>query len=168
MKDSTTDSPTAHGPAPATMSNHSDTQAERLAQAIAIAATAFRFKLDKGGQPYILHCLRVMNGVNQQDPQLMQMAVLHDLIEDCPDWSINQLREKGFSHKVCGVLELLTHEKSVPYADYIEKLSANPYAVEVKLADLRDNSNITRLKGLEAEDFERLEKYHRAYVTLMS
>lgn len=138
----------------------------QLAKAIAIAADAFKGKLDKGGQPYILHCLRVMNGVSQSDPQLMQAAVLHDLIEDCDEWTVDRLRAEGFSYKVCGLIEMLTHEKSEPYQDYIERIGVNPLAREIKLADLRDNTNITRLKGLRPQDFERLEKYHRAYVTL--
>ncbi len=148
------------------MSDTTEKHNAQLAKAIAIAANAFKGKLDKGGQPYILHCLRVMNGIDQSNPQLMQVAVLHDLIEDCPDWTIARLEEEDFSVRVCDLIEMLTHENDEPYDDYIRRISANPLASEVKLADLRDNTNITRLKGLRPQDFERLEKYHRAYVTL--
>lgn len=141
---------------------------QQLAKAIAIAAEAFKGKLDKGGQPYILHCLRVMAGVDQSDPQLMQVAVLHDLLEDCPDWNYDRPRAEGFGNKVCFLVGLLTHEKAEDYQSYILRIQANPLATAVKLADLRDNTNITRLKGLRPQDFERLEKYHRAYVTLNS
>jgi (p)ppGpp synthase/HD superfamily hydrolase len=140
----------------------------QLEKAIAIAATAFQGKLDKGGQPYILHCLRVMNGVNQSDKEIMQMAVLHDLVEDCPDWTVQRLHEEGFSHKVCSVIELLTHNKIEDYTEYISRISTNPHATEIKLADLRDNTTITRLKDLRPQDFERLKKYHRAYRQLIS
>lgn len=145
-----------------------DYQNQQLAKAIAIASVAFKDKLDKGGQPYILHCLRVMAGVDPSDPQLMQMAVLHDLIEDCPEWNIGRLAREGFTMKVCAVVEMLTRDKAEDYEDYIGRISTNPYATAVKIADLRDNTNITRLKGLRPQDFERLEKYHRAYVTLNS
>lgn len=139
---------------------------KKLALAIYIASEEFKDTLDKSGQPYILHCLRVMNSVNQKDPELMQIAVLHDLIEDT-NYEIVDLGTLGFSHRVLCALSLLTHDKKVSsYEDYIKALVHNKDAVEVKLADLKDNSNITRLKGLRKKDFDRLEKYHKAFVYL--
>lgn len=138
-----------------------------LAKAIALTAQAFEKKKDKGGQPYILHCLRVMNKVNPHDEELMCIAVLHDLMEDFPEFTIYDLQSKyGFSDRVIGALHLLNHKKEVSYDDYIKAIALNKDATIVKLADLEDNSKITRLKGLTKKDFDRMEKYHRSFIYL--
>lgn len=138
---------------------------KQLSIAIALAAKEFENKLDKGGKPYILHCLRVMNAVDQSDSELMQIAVLHDVVEDT-DISLYNLSEMGFSYRVVNALDALTHCKEVAYDIYIKRISMNPDAVKVKLADIKDNSDVTRLKGLRKVDFDRIEKYHKAYVYL--
>lgn len=135
-----------------------------LAQAIMIATQAFVDKLDKSGKPYILHCLRVMNNV-EDDEELKIIAVLHDLIEDT-DMTINDLRNLNYSNRVLQALELLTHEAYVDYDVYIKLISNNKDATKVKLADLKDNLDPTRLKGLTKKDHERIEKYHRSFVYL--
>ena len=135
-----------------------------LSKAISITAKAFEGKKDKGGKPYILHCLRVMADVNQNDEELMSIAVMHDLLEDCPEFTLFDLQSKyGFSDRVIRSLQLLTHDKDVPYDDYIKAISLNEDARVIKLADLKDNSNITRLKDLRKNDFDRLEKYCRSF-----
>ena len=136
-----------------------------LGKMIAIVSDAFADKKDKGGKPYILHCIRVMNNLHTFDEELMTIAIAHDLIEDT-DISIWDLKANGFSSRVCSAIELLTHKKEYSYDDYIKKISFNPDAVKVKLADLKDNSDITRLKGLTKKDFDRMEKYSRAYTYL--
>lgn len=138
-----------------------------LSKAIAIASKAFINTKDKGGKPYILHCLRVMNTVNQEDEELMSIAILHDVVEDLPEeYPISYLRT-FFSDWVIKALDLLTHDKShVSYEDYIKQIANNPDARIVKMADLKDNSNITRLKGVGKKDFDRMEKYHKAYLYL--
>lgn len=143
----------------------------KLGLAISIAAKAFQNKTDKSGKPYILHCLRVMNKVNQKDEEVMTAAVLHDVVEDTDEKSeINYtfalLSELGFSERVIRILHLLTHSPQTPYDDYIKAISVDKDATEIKLADLEDNSDITRLKGLRKKDIERIEKYHRAYIYL--
>lgn len=144
----------------------------KLALAIAITSRAFVDTSDKSGKPYILHCLRVMNKVNQNDEDLMIGAVMHDLIEDTHEtseinYTLAKISELGFSDRVIAMLSLLTHDKEkVSYDEYIKGISTNKDATEIKLADLEDNSNITRLKGLRKKDIDRIEKYHRAYVYL--
>jgi (p)ppGpp synthase/HD superfamily hydrolase len=137
---------------------------EKLALAISITAKAFEKTLDKGGKPYILHCLRVMNNV-QGDECVKCASVMHDLIEDT-DWTFEQLTALGFSDKTIGLLHLLTHQKETSYDDYIKAISVNKEATEIKKRDLEDNCNITRIKGLRKKDFDRIEKYHRAYIYL--
>jgi (p)ppGpp synthase/HD superfamily hydrolase len=125
----------------------------KLGLAISIAAKAFENKLDKGGKPYILHCLWVMNKVRHLGEEVMIAAVLHDIIEDTDEKSeINYtfalLSEMGFSEKVIRLLHLLTHTEGTPYDDYIKAISVDKEATEIKKADLEHNSNITRLKGV--------------------
>lgn len=136
-----------------------------LAKAIEIASKAHLDQIDKGGKPYILHPLWVMDRVRHLGEDYMIVAILHDVIEDS-SWTLNDFIELGFNGKVIKALSLLTHDKEVLYDDYIKALSTNPIAKAVKLRDLEHNSKITRLKGLRKKDFDRLEKYHRAYIYL--
>ena len=138
---------------------------QMLDKAISIAAQAFEGKYDKGGKPYILHCLTVMKAMPEEDDELRCIAVLHDLVEDTP-WTLEGLQEAGFSHRVVRGVETLTHDHSVSYDDYIKKIALYNDARKVKLADLRHNSDIMRMKGLSKRDFDRLEKYHRSYAYL--
>lgn len=135
-----------------------------LGKAIALAAEKFKFKKDKGGQPYILHCLRVMDG-SYGNETVKTAAVLHDILEDT-DLQPSDLWEQGFSDEVVELIKVLTHRADESYDDYIKRVALNPRAAEVKRADLRDNSNITRMKGLRKKDLDRLEKYFRAYTYL--
>lgn len=136
-----------------------------LGIAIRIAAEGFQHRTDKSGEPYMLHCLRVMNKLHTKDKEQQIIAVLHDVPED-DVMSLVELRALGFSERVMNALTLLTHDKNVPYMEYIKALAHNPDAVAVKLSDLKDNSDITRLKGLTKKDFDRIEKYHIAYTYL--
>lgn len=140
-------------------------QANRLyALAISIAAKAFRDKLDKSGQPYILHCLRVAE--KQTTITRKIIGVLHDLVEDT-DWTFEDLARKGFGSSVITPLKYLTYDPTKQtYEEFIEEISTVEDARAVKLADLEDNSQITRLKGLTKADFARMEKYHKAYIYL--
>lgn len=134
-----------------------------LARAISIAAVGFEKVMDKGGQPYILHCLRVMNQMDTEEEKIV--AILHDTVEDGVT-TIEELIKERFSQNVIYALILLTHKKETPYDEYIKAIATDPLATKVKLADLKDNSDITRLKGLTKKDFDRMEKYHRSYVYL--
>lgn len=136
-----------------------------LDTAIALAAKAFEGRNDKGGQPYILHCLQVMYGVDQSDSELMQIAVLHDVVEDT-EYSFLDLHIKGFSDRVVEAVKCLTHVKGESYDDYIARVATNADAIQVKLADLRHNSDILRVDEFREKDMQRLAKYHRAYCFL--
>ncbi len=136
-----------------------------LGTAIALASKGFEHKTDKGGEPYILHCLRVMNHLHTKDKELQSIAVLHDCVEDgvC---TVEDLVHMKFSQRVIFAVILLTHDKKDSYEDYIKKIATNEDARQVKLCDLRDNSNIMRLKGLTKKDFDRMAKYHTSYTYL--
>lgn len=137
-----------------------------LSKAIAIAAKGFEGKLDKSGEPYIMHCIRVMNAVHSTEEKIL--GILHDCVEDHVI-TLHELEEMGFPHDIIRDLDRLTHDKKLnTYEDYIKKISWSSRAVSVKRADLKDNTDITRLKGLTKKDFDRLEKYHKAWVYLSS
>jgi (p)ppGpp synthase/HD superfamily hydrolase len=136
-----------------------------LDRAIKIATEAHMGIRDKGGKFYILHPLRIMMRLRTDDEELMSIAVLHDVVEDS-GWSIENLRAEGFSERVLDALELLTHGDGVSYDEYIDRMRYNIDALRVKREDIRDNSDITRLKGIRQKDFARLEKYGRAYIRI--
>ena len=137
-----------------------------LAKAIRIASSEFEDSFDKGGSPYILHCLWVMDRVRHLGAKYMIVAVLHDLLEDTP-WTKERLLEEGFSSEIVDAIVTMTHdEEEEPYEDYIQRISLNVISRAVKLRDLEHNSKITRLKGLRKKDIDRLYKYNKAYMYL--
>jgi (p)ppGpp synthase/HD superfamily hydrolase len=137
--------------------------------AIQLAKNAFKEKTDLSGKPYIDHLTRVMEAVpNYGSGELKQIAILHDILEDCPEWNCKSLRQL-FSDRVVDSVWVLTKRDKEPYGSYIERIidSEDGWAKEVKLADLRDNMNLTRLSKLTDKDIERLKKYHNAYLRLL-
>jgi len=133
----------------------------RLALAIKIVSRAFNGKFDKGGSPYVLHCFRVMDGVDG-DECVKCAALMHDLIEDT-DYTITILAGLGFSDKTLNLVRLMTHREGVGYMDYIESISKNGDATKIKLSDLRDNMNLKRLTDIGPADLTRLQKYKSAH-----
>lgn len=132
-----------------------------LDHAIAIAKQAHHGQVDKAGQPYIDHPMRVMAAC-QDDPMAAMAAILHDVAEDCPDWPLERLKAEGFPDPVIEALTLLCHDKDVPYEDYILAIKGNATAKRVKLADLADNMNLDRLPDPGPADHERVAKYAAA------
>lgn len=132
-------------------------------KAMYIAAKAHLGVRDKGGHAYILHVTRVAMRLRTNDEELMSIAVLHDVVEDTKI-TFDDLRNEGISDRVINALKLLTHQKGVSYDQYINNMAGNRDALLVKREDLRDNSDITRLKGLRDKDFERLQKYCKAFI----
>ena len=108
--------------------------------------------------PYVYHPYRVAE--QMQDEYSTCVALLHDVVED--GGSSFEALEQVFPQEVMDALRLLTHDKSVPYMDYVRNIKTNPIAVAVKLADLADNSNPDRLGALTEEGRARLEKYREA------
>jgi (p)ppGpp synthase/HD superfamily hydrolase len=142
-----------------------------LSKAIQIASTAHLNQTDKGGKPYILHSLWVMDRVRHLGEDYMIVAVLHDVVEDSenPIKTYSNLVKEGFNQDVMYALSLLSHtDKEQSYDDYIKAISTNPIAKAVKLRDLEHNSKITRLKGISQKDILRMQKYHQAYLYLKS
>lgn len=130
-----------------------------LAHAIRIAAQVHEGQLDKAGQPYILHVLRVMMGCHSPDAQVA--AALHDVVEDS-DWTLDDLRREGFSETVIEIVDALTRREGEDYFAFARRAAATPLGREVKRADLLDNMDIRRIANPAEKDWERLKRYRAA------
>ena len=97
--------------------------------------------MDKQGLPYILHPLRVMDGVEGLEAKIV--AVLHDVVEDTPV-TFDDLEREGFSGDVLAAVRCVTHAEGETYADYVVRCRADPIARRVKLSDLADNTRLSR------------------------
>lgn len=139
--------------------------AQELALAIKIAAEGHLNQKDKGGNPYILHPLKVMHYLKTDDFQLMAIAALHDVVEDT-DVMAADLVMMGFSNRVVCAVVLLTKTPNQTPEEYFNGIASNYDAIRVKLADLRHNSDVRRLKGLGDKDLLRIRKYHDMYLRL--
>jgi (p)ppGpp synthase/HD superfamily hydrolase len=115
---------------------------------------------DKAGAPYILHCLRVMLAMSDANDRIV--GVLHDVAEDCAGWTLDRVRSEGFSEEVLGALDSVTKRDGEEYFSFVRRAAANPIGRKVKLADLKDNSDLTRISNPTQRDFERIEKYRKA------
>mgnify|MGYP001591023627 CR=1 FL=1 len=136
-----------------------------LSKMLSLVVEAFAGVYDKGGRPYVLHCLQVMMWLDEDDEELQCIGLGHDLLEDT---SVTEARliELGFSRRVIDGIKALTKVQGETYEEYKAKVKANRDAVKVKMKDLRHNSDIRRLKGLRAKDIERVARYHAFYVEL--
>lgn len=127
--------------------------------ALELAKNAHADQIDKGGKPYFLHVQRVANAVTDENAKVV--AYLHDTVEDT-DITIEKLKDSGFPDMVVSAVQVLTHKRYQPYFDYIAEIKKNKLATMVKLADLKDNMNLTRIKNPTEKDFERVKKYQKA------
>jgi (p)ppGpp synthase/HD superfamily hydrolase len=135
-----------------------------LERAIEIATEAHRGQLDKAGNEYIGHPLRVMAMGRTTEEKIV--GVLHDVVEDSA-WTFEQLAAEGFSAEVIEALRCVTKlSETEPYDKFIARIKHNPLAVAVKLNDLTDNMDIRRLPYLSDKDVKRLKKYLKAYKQL--
>jgi len=135
-----------------------------LERAIQIAVEAHAGQTDKADRPYILHPLRVMFAVDDDDARTA--AVLHDTLEDT-SITVDQLREEGFGEEIIEAVEALTKMEGEDYTAFVERAARNPIARRVKLADIEDNMDLFRLEAIGEEDLERITKYHRARQVLL-
>ena len=138
---------------------------EMLSTMIIIAVNAHAGQFDRSGQPYILHTLKVMHYLKSEDEEKNCIAVGHDLFEDT-DVTAQFLREKGISERVIAGIMALTKMPGQSYDEYKIAVKSNEDAVEVKMADLRHNSDIRRLKGVTEKDIARTVKYLKFYEEL--
>ena len=134
-----------------------------LERAIEIAVEAHKGQKDKVGAPYILHPLRVMMSFNSEIE--MTTAVLHDVIEDS-EWTADKLRQEGFSEEIVEAVECVTKVEGETYEKFVQRSKTSPLARRVKIADLEDNMDMSRISNVTEQDLERLRRYHRAWQVL--
>ena len=152
------------------MTDTSHTAPGSLERAICIAAQAHQGQVDKAGEPYILHPLRVMLACST--PEARIVAVLHDVVEDS-DWTLEGLGAAGFGPRIRAGIEAVTRRpdeepregetEPEAYLRFCRRAAAHPLGREVKRADLLDNLDSSRLGPEPTErDRARMEKYRRA------
>lgn len=132
-------------------------------RAMQIAEKVHSSQVDKGGKPYIGHPIRVERMCSRQEDRLA--ALLHDTVED-GDIASEYLLTVGFPQEVVDAVLSVSRKRGENYFDFILRCKENPIGRRVKIADLKDNMDITRLNELTEKDIERLKKYHKAYKIL--
>ena len=136
---------------------------ELTKKALKLCFQAHKDQVDKSGMPYVFHPFHLAEQMRDEDTTIV--ALLHDVVEDT-DYTLADLRSMGFPPQVCDAIVMMTHDPSVPYLDYVAKLKENPIARAVKLADLRHNSDLTRLDVVDDKALRRVEKYQKAIAIL--
>ena len=131
-----------------------------LKRAIEIARQAHAGQVDKGGADYIGHPLRVMERGENEEQKIV--GVLHDVVEDS-DWTFEMLEEEGFAPAIIEALKCVTKlSEGEDYDDFISRVMTNPLAVKVKLYDIEDNLDVSRLDSFTDADVARCKKYLNA------
>jgi len=135
-----------------------------IEDAILFATEVHRGQVDKAGNPYILHPIRVM--MRMTSPEARIVAILHDTIEDS-DHTLDDLRELGYDEPIIAAVDAISRREDESYEEFIQRLKPNPLARRVKLGDLLDNMDLRRANPVVAEkDAERLARYQRAWIEL--
>ncbi|WP_010473189.1 hypothetical protein [Acaryochloris sp. CCMEE 5410] len=123
---------------------------------VAIATQSHTDQVDKAGQPYIDHPLRVMEAGNTLPEKIV--GVLHDAVEDS-DLTLEDLAEAGFPEEILAAIDAMTKREHESYDTYLERVMGNAIALRVKIADMTDNMDISRISHPTEKDWTRLEKY---------
>ncbi len=132
-------------------------------KAMKLCFEAHKDQVDKSGMPYVFHPFHLAE--QMQDETTTVVALLHDVIEDT-DYTLQDLTDMGFQKEITDALALLTHDKDVPYMDYVATVKGNAVAKAVKLADLQHNSDLSRLDVITDKALARKEKYMQAIALL--
>lgn len=136
-----------------------------LNKAIIMAVEAHAGQTDKGGAPYIFHPMRLMLATSDPDEQVV--AILHDVMEDS-DTSVEDLLAIGVTDYQMQALVLMCKDYALTYQQYVEKIGEHPLARKVKLLDLADNMDLTRLQNVTQKDYDRTSKYAKTVEYLRS
>lgn len=134
-----------------------------LASAIKLCYEAHKNQVDKGGSPYYLHPIYV--ALNMESEEQKIVALLHDVIEDT-EITIGDLKKKGFSEKIIEAVDAIT-KKGESYEEYLKKVKDNELAKAVKIEDIKNNMDVSRLKEITEKDIARIEKYKKALAYLL-
>lgn len=127
--------------------------------ALKLCFAAHKEQLDKCGIPYVFHPFHLAEQMQTEETTIV--ALLHDVVEDT-DYTLEDIAAMGFDPVITDALALLTHDEAVPYMDYVRAIKDNPVAKAVKLADLKHNSDLSRLDIVDEKALARREKYLKA------
>lgn len=136
-----------------------------LEKAIELAARAHAGQVDKAGEPYILHPLRLMLSVTGENARIT--AVLHDIVEDTGT-TLADLRAAGFSETVVAAVDALTKRKGETRVEAAARAAANPVARVVKLADVTHNMDLSRIPSPTPKDLDRMKQYEQVRAILLA
>ena len=128
-------------------------------KALKLCFEAHKAQLDKSGMPYVFHPFHLAEQMDSEETTAV--ALLHDVVEDT-SYTIEDLKNMGFSEKILEAVSLMTHEEGMEYMDYVKKIKNNEIARKVKLADLKHNSDLSRLDKVDEKALKRREKYLKA------
>jgi (p)ppGpp synthase/HD superfamily hydrolase len=132
-------------------------------KALKLCFEAHKEQVDKSGMPYVFHPFHLAEQMETEETTIV--ALLHDLVEDT-DYTIEDLTSMGFGKRVTDAIALMTHSDDVDYMDYVRTIKENPIAKAVKLADLRHNSDLSRLDVVDEKALKRKDKYIKAIAIL--
>ena len=132
-------------------------------KALKLCFEAHKEQVDKSGMPYVFHPFHLAEQMKTEETTVV--ALLHDLVEDT-DYTIEDLMSMGFSKSITDAIALMTHANDVEYMDYVREIKNNPIAKAVKLADLKHNSDLSRLDVINEKALQRKEKYQKAIALL--
>lgn len=136
-----------------------------LGRAVEIAIQAHKGQVDKKGLPYIYHPLAVMADPKLETEVERVVAVLHDVVEDCPGYTIETI-QGAFGIGVAEAIDALTHRPSERRIDYYKRIKQNELAWKIKLADIRHN--MSRISGLDEETVDRLNKKYAKALEILA
>ena len=134
-------------------------------KALKLCFEAHKNQVDKSGLTYVFHPFHLAEQMTDENTTVV--ALLHDVVEDT-DYTIADLKNMGFNEEILEAISLMTHSKNVPYMDYVAEIKKNPIAKAVKLADLKHNSDLSRLDIVDEKAIKRVEKYRKAIELLIS
>ena len=132
---------------------------ELTKKALKLCFDAHKEQTDKSGTPYVFHPFHLAEQMT--DEATTVVALLHDVVEDT-NITFENLKDQGFGVEIINALKLLTHDKNTPYMEYVGEIKKNKIATAVKLADLKHNSDLTRLDVVDEKALKRKDKYEKA------
>ena len=136
---------------------------EQTKKALKLCFEAHKDQVDKSGMPYVFHPFHLAEQMDTEETTVV--ALLHDLVEDT-DYTIADLSAMGFGEEITDAIALMTHTDGVDYMEYVAAIKMNPIARAVKLADLKHNSDLSRLDVIGEKALRRREKYQKAIALL--
>jgi len=148
--------------------NNLSSNNDLMYKSLEIITKLFNDKTDKGGFPYVIHLLKVYSNVSSYEEKVC--ALLHDVVEDTLV-TFSDLKKIGYTDKIIDILKILTKNKGEDYKDYINRIieSENVHAMNIKIADLRHNMDIKRIKNPTPNDVMRITKrYEPAYQKILN